>query len=706
MARRPRRGCCETHLQTPLWACIFRRSAVLLRPGKRRRATLMTLRLHRHISAAFTLATLLLVAIASMAAPNKTMEPTSSPQDVLTYHGDNLRTGWFSSETVLTAENVNAQSFGTLEIVPLDGRVDAEPLVVMQQAITGHGVHDVVYVATENKSVYALDANDGSNLWQRHYASPVPYQYKNNDDNVFPVMGILGTPVIDRSAGAIYFVADHYNGTEDAFYLHAVSLSDGRNLLKPALIHFSEQLPSGGKWAFNPKFHLQRPGLLEVNGYIYVAFGSNGDTQPDQSRGTILRYDAATLTQLSGQITNKRNHPASPYYLSSIWQSGYAPAADANGDIYFSTGNSDPKNPSYDPTLNRPDSMVHLSGDLSTLIDSFTTYNYFRLDRSDTDVGSGGMLLLPDQFGLITQLAVAGGKDGRAFLMDRNNLGGYTEDGPDKVLQTINMGPCWCGPAYFVGSDGRPYVITGGGNGIASWQLQTAPSIRLVPQTTTGSVPVRGLPDNGGSIPVVSSNGTTAGSGVVWFVQRPATSADQDPGTPVTLLAYAASDLTQQLVSLQAGTWTHAVNSNANIVPTVANGKVYVASNKQLRIFGLFSKKAHAAVVPHFLSPSPPTVISCGPAQTPLAAAGGSHTFAREFYGTICRVNGNELQLALPSGRSIVLDTSDAFAQNRRILRTPGRPVQVRATIDAKGRAHAQNTAPSHLLSAVPQAHR
>jgi len=685
----------------PLWACFFGHFSVLF-PAGMTAATCapMILGPSSRFSPAVIFIALLLSAIPAIARQKVASQPTSSPQDVLTYHGDNLRTGWFSSETQLTASNVNPQSFGLLQTVVLDGRVDAEPLVVMQQKIAGQEIHNVVYVATENDSVYAIDAGDGSILWQRSFGTPVPYQYKNNDDNVYPFMGILGTPVIDRGADAMYFVADSFNGKADTFYLHAISLSTGRNLLKPAAISFSEQLSSGKKWTFNPKFHLQRAGLLELNGSIYVSFGSNGDTQPDQSRGTILRYDAATLTQLSGQITNKRNTPASPYYLSSIWQSGYGPAADSNGDVYFTTGNSNPNNPSYS-AINRPESMVHLSGDLSTLLDSFTTYNYFQLDQGDTDMGSGGMLLLPDQPGSIPHLSVAGGKDGRAFLMNRDHLGGYTKNGPDKVLQTVNMGSCWCGPAYFVGSDGAPYVLTGGGNGITSWQLQTSPSVQLVRETSTGSGPVNGLPDDGGSIPVVSSNGTATGSAVVWYVQKPATSSDSDPGTPVTLWAYAASDLTQPLVSLTAGTWRHAVSSNANLIPTVANGKVYVASNKQLQIFGLLSSRAmtHPAAIPKALVPSAPDPIACAPKVAALEAVSDVSAPVHEFYGTICQVNGVELHLSLRGNRSIVVDASQAFAQHRLIPLTPGRPVHLHTNIDAKGSAHAQQISPTHMIS-------
>src|SRR5258708_11368244 len=294
--------------------------------------------------------------------------PVGSPQDVLTYHGDNLRTGWFSSETQLTASNVNANSFGLLKTVVLDGRVDAEPLYVSQQTILNQGVHNVVYVATENNSVYALDADTGKTLWHKRFGNPVPYQYKNFDDNVFPIMGILSTPAIDRTLGNLYFVADTYNGTVDSFHLHAISLSSGTNVTKPKTIKFSTRLADGTTWTFNPHYQLQRPGRLEANGAIYIAFGSNGDINPDQSRGSIARYDAVSLLPVGSDVTDTLDRTRSSYFLSSIWQSGYAPAADTNGDVYFSTGNSDPGQPSYSQGFNRPDSIVHLSADLHSLV--------------------------------------------------------------------------------------------------------------------------------------------------------------------------------------------------------------------------------------------------------------------------------------------------------------------------------------------------
>ena len=633
--------------------------------------------------------------IGSIATSQVASKPQAgTPQDVLTYHGDNFRTGWFAAETVLTAGNISAQSFGLLQTVSLDGRVDAEPLVALQQMIDGQGVHDVVYVATENNSVYALDASDGSQLWQRNFGTPVTDSYKSGDDNVYPVMGILGTPVIDRTAGAMYVVADVFNGSVDAFQLHAIALSNGNDLINSVTIQFSEKLLDGTTWTFNPRYQLQRAGLLEANGSIYVSFGSNGDINPNISRGTIVRYDAGTLKRLTGGITDREGTNQSTYYLSSIWQSGYAPAADLGGDVYFSTGNSDPGHPSYLTKGSRPDSMIRVSGDLKSVRSSFTTYNYFQLDQGDVDMGSGGMMVLPDQAGNIPHLAVAGGKDGRAFLMNRDHLGGYTQGGPDKVVQIVTMGSCWCGPAYFVGSDGVSRVVTGGGNGVTSWKLQTSPSTQLVLDSSTGSSAVNGLPDNGGTIPVISSNGTTAGTGVVWFVQRPATSSDQDPGTPITLRAFAASNLTQQLISLPAGTWRHADNSNANLVPTVANGKVYVASNKQLQIFGLLSgRDSKLAAVRQPPVASEPAVVTCPTEVAPLTVAGVG---VYSFRGSVCKVTENQLQVTLSGERSITVDITEAAAHHRTALLTPGRPIKVRAIIDEKGVAHAQRVSRSH----------
>lgn len=291
--------------------------------------------------------------------------------------------------------------------------------------------------------------------------------------------------------------------------------------------------------------------------------------------------------------------------------------------------------------------------------------------------------------------------------MNRDNLGGYNQGGSDNVLQEVNEGGCWCGPAYFVGGDGNPYVVTGGGNGVTAWQLQLNGTPQLVQESTTGSGPLNGLPDGGGSIPVISSNGTTAGTAIAWFVQKPQTSSDSDPGTPVTLRAFDASNLSSQLFSAQAGTFTHAVNSNANIVPTVANGKVYIASNKQLNIFGLLppSGSPERAALPKGIAVSEPDVVTCPPAE-PIQAFIVKGADNHQLFGSVCKLEGSTMQLALRGHRSVSIDIASATVGPKHLSLTLGRNIKVQATVDAKGVAHATRLAPSHTFDAETPADR
>jgi hypothetical protein len=252
-----------------------------------------------------------------------------------------------------------------------------------------------------------------------------------------------------------------------------------------------------------------------------------------------------------------------------------------------------------------------------------------------------------------------------------------------------------------VGSDGKSYVLTAGGNGVTAWQLATSPSTRLAAKTSTGSSYTSGLPDSGGVIPVVSSNGTAVGSAVAWFVQKPQSSSDTDPGTSVTLWAFDPLNLATPLFTATAGTWTHAVNSNANIVPTVANGKVYVASNKQLAIFGLLPPSAAAAraALKRGIATSAPDTVTCAPSARPSAVLGVSSGAVHQLYGKVCRASQGELLLSLRSGHSVAIDISKAFARHQRVALTPGRTVHVTASIDEKGAAHATKIFPSHTLS-------
>jgi hypothetical protein len=242
-------------------------------------------------------------------------------------------------------------------------------------------------------------------------------------------------------------------------------------------------------------------------------------------------------------------------------------------------------------------------------------------------------------------------------------------------------------------------VITGGNNGVISWKLETSPTTQVVLEASTSSSVVAGLPDDGGVMPVVSSNGTVPSTAIIWFVQRPASNSDQDPGTPITLTAYAASNLSQPLISMPAGTWVHAVNSNANLVPTVSNGRVYVASNKQLQIFGILPSDLTAKVAAaHVLPMSAPDTVSCPGIAAPLVALGGQPGTVHDFYGTVCQSEKSQFKLALRTGGSVAVDIT-GLNQNPLVRLTPGRPVHVRALLDSADVLHARQVSHTHMIS-------
>lgn len=513
--------------------------------------------------------------------------PTTPKTSVLTYHNDMNRTGWNSNETALTTANVNASTFGLLHTVSVDARVDAQPLLVANEPIDGQDSHDTLYVVTENNTIYMIDAESGAILWARNLGTSVLSAEKDGDINVEPTYGILGTPVIDPANNAIYFVTDTNEGSSapDVYRLHKLALNNLGDLATSVIIAPPTTLQDGTPFTFAAQHQLQRPGLLEANGNIYVAFGSTGDLSP-YSRGLITAFSAATLAPVGADFyTDRLDLTANPFYLSSIWQSGYGVAADSSGNVYFSTGNSDPYSASYLPPYNYPDSVLKLSATLGTVLDSFTLYNYFVLDEGDGDLGSGGTMVVPDQSGSYPHLIVAGGKDGQAYVLNRDNLGGFASSYPNHDLAQLNSGPCWCGPAYFVGADGVSRIVTGGGNGVATWRIGDGTSLSITAEGNVGAANTLGGPDDGGAIPSISSNGTASGSAILWFIQRP---TDTTTYT-LNLQAYDALNLSHQLYKTNAGNWPDPY-SNAYLVPTVANGHVYVGGYGQVLIYGLLGQ--------------------------------------------------------------------------------------------------------------------
>ena len=504
---------------------------------------------------------------------------------ITTYHYDNYRTGWNKTETVLTPASVWSPNFGLLHTITVDEQVDAQPLVVPSVTITAgsyQGVHDVVYVATENNTVYAVDVHSGTILLSQSLGSPVPKPLNCNNNG--PYVGINSTPVIDAVNKLLYVMAYTNNGPTYTLYGLAMG-----SLAKQVstVVSASHTLTNGTTFTFNATYQRQRPGLLLANGYIYAGFGSFCDFDPALSRGWLLGWAQGTLTPLAhNELMDTQASDSGSFFLSSIWMSGYGPATDDSGNILFVTGNSDSSVDTYDGITDLQESVVKVKYDLSTVLDHFTPSNQFSLDQGDTDFGAGGVLVLPDQPGSIPHMAVAAGKDGNMYFMNEDDLGGFSPT-INNVLGTYSIGNCWCGESYYVDpSDGLGRVVSSGGAGnpassntLGIWKVSTTPSASLSKVSSSGvgySVQAPGF------FTSISSNGTA--KPIIWALDRPLGGSN-----PISLLAFdpeSGATRPTQLLSINAGSWPN-VNGNANLVPVVANGQVFVATNKQLQIFGL-----------------------------------------------------------------------------------------------------------------------
>ncbi len=613
--------------------------------------------------------------------PTQTIEDAREPQAatvsparhrkvaVITYHYNNLRTGWDDKESLLTDESVTGGSFGLLHTVTLDDQVDTQPLIVPDETTTrgvSPGKHDVVYVATENDTVYAVDASSGTVLFQQSLGSPVPTPLGCNNNG--PNVGIDGTPVIDKQANTMYVIAYTLQGSTPAYYIHELSLANLTDLVVPVLVSASHTLSDSSVFTFNATYQRQRPALLEANGIIYAGFGSFCDFSASQSRGWLLGWQTGSLAPLAANRLNDiQSSSPDNFFLSSIWMSGYGPAADKSGNIYFVTGNSDPSGTTYNSVTNIAESVAKVSSDLTRLRSVFTPSDVAQLDQSDADYGSGGVLLLPKAKSE-PALAAAAGKEGTMFLLNQKNLGGYTPSGPNHVVDAVSIGGCWCGQSYFdAASDSVPRIVASGGNNVTVWKVPTSRPIKLAAAGSSQGLPGGQDP---GFFTTVSSNGTDPGA-IIWAIARP----QYVPG-PISLFAFAAepqgSGTLQTLYQGAAGAWASG-GGNANIVPVVANGSVYVASYEQLDIFGLESpnEKGQAPEIP---------VI-----KAPRITFGAPH----EVTGTMVAGGAAHITLRTRTGKMVRVDDSDAVRHERTSVLVMGESFNARGTYDTAGVLHA-----------------
>ena len=327
---------------------------------------------------------------------------------VTTYHYDSLRTGWNSEETLLTATNFPS-NFGPLQVVALDALVDAQPLLVPSLTIAD-GTHDVVYVATQNNTVYAIDAETGAILLSRNLGSPVPAP---TNCPAVPQVGITSTPVIDVVSQQLFVMAYvNVNGTTPTYQLHSLNLTTlADNPNSPVTVAASHTLTDGSVYTFNAVVQNQRPALLAFNGVVYAGFGSYCDFNGSVTRGWLLGWSASTLAPLVNRLTDTQATSPTNFFLSSIWMSGYGIAggydtgSGGGGRLMFATGNSDcnlyampitcPSTTTSDGVTNIQESVVKTDLTAANILGIFTPSIVLSMDWQDLDMGSGGVLMLP-----------------------------------------------------------------------------------------------------------------------------------------------------------------------------------------------------------------------------------------------------------------------------------------------------------------------
>ena len=500
----------------------------------------------------------------------------SAQTNVLTYRNDNMRTGQNLTETHLTPANVKSASFGKLFSFPVDGKVDAQPLVV----------RNVVFAATEHDSVYAFDAVTGKTHW---HVSLLKNGETTSDargcDQVIPEIGITSTPAIDLSAGphgTIYVVAMSKDAG-GAYHqrLHALDLFTGAEEFKgpvdvQATYPGTGDNSSGGNVVFDPKQYKERTGLLVMNGVVYTSWASHCDDHPYTS--WTMTYNGATLAQ-TGVLNFTPNGSA-----GAIWGGGGGASADSLGNVYFQLGNG-----TFDTTLNS--SGFPGKGDFGnafvkmapvttggktvlTALDYWTMNNTTSESSTDQDLGSGGLLILPDQVdaqGNVRHLGTGLGKDKNIYVFDRDNMGKFDAANNGTLYQEVASGlggGMYSSPAWFNGN-----IYYGGvGDVIRSFKMTSALLTAKPSSTTAVSYPFPG------TSPSISANRTA--NGILWAVENV---------SPAVLHAYDANNLATEFYNTnQAAAGRDQFGAgNKFITPTVANGRVFVGTTNSVAVFGL-----------------------------------------------------------------------------------------------------------------------
>ncbi|HWX19676.1 MAG TPA: hypothetical protein VN578_07195 [Candidatus Binatia bacterium] len=520
---------------------------------------------------------------------------------ILTHNGNNFRTGANLNETMLRVSNVNTNQFGLLYTRPVDDQIYAQPLVVPDVNIPGKGARNLVIVATVNDSVYAFDADDGSvgtPYWQASFLGPNVVSPSSSDIlaspchtffNISGNFGIIGTPVVDGASGTLYVVARTKEfGTNFVHRLHALDVATGMERSNSPVVIAPTYAGTGtgnisGVITFDPLRQNQRSALTLVNGTVYVSYSSHCDWNP--YHGWLLGFDATSLQPTVVYNTTPNGAAA------AIWMSGGGPAADTNGNLYLVTGNGTVgTNGNPRDTTNRGESFLKLvrSGTNLTVASWFTPYNYPALETGDLDLGSASLLLIPG-----TSLAFSGGKQGVAYLVNRDNMGGLSQANADtNVVQSFSPGTDTIqgGPVWWDGPDGSYVYLWQSSTYLQQYKFDFTNGVFLMPKYAQSPTPApAGHP---AGFLAVSANGTNGGTGILWASHQFSGNA-QGAIQPGVLHAYNAQNVANELWNSAQLSRDNVGNFAKFVPPTVANGKVYLATfSNQLNVYGLFPPPA------------------------------------------------------------------------------------------------------------------
>jgi hypothetical protein len=508
-----------------------------------------------------------------------------------TYHNDISRDGANAQEYALHPSNVTTSTFGKLFSCAVDESVYTQPLWIPNLTVNS-ATHNVVFVATQNDSLYAFDADSnttpctplwhvnlldsahGGTLGETAVPSGLPgYLVGAGGGDIQPLVGVTGTPVIDLTTDTLYVVSKSVIGSGPTFFqrLHAIDLATGNEKFSGP-VNIAATYPGNGDGGsmttFVPQEENQRPGLALVNGIVYIAWASHEDTTPFY--GWIIGYNASNLTQ-SSVFNVVPSAPSTPMIGTAgeggIWMSGGAPAADSSGNLYLITANG-----AFDPTTSDfGDTFLQLSPSLTISSNYFTPSDQQNDNDMDNDFGSGGaaiLINLPANGSNPTHLVIGGGKDNALYVLNRDSMGGYGDSNAWQMVSNLGGYGIYGTSAFW---NDTVYLATFGYNLQALSLDPSTAMLTILPNTSP-------TPFGRGATPSVSSMPDNS-NGIVWVLDNNLFCIPTSVGCgPTVLHAYDATNLSNELWNSTQGSGNTAGNAVKFTVPTVANGKVYVGT--------------------------------------------------------------------------------------------------------------------------------